>query len=309
MSRVWPTVAVIVPTYRRPVDLARCLDGLARQVRAPDQLIIVARSDDYETLAVLARSTIPHTLTRVSEAGQIPALKAGLRSVDTDIVAFTDDDAVPRADWISRLLVHFADPSVGGVGGRDVIGSEVSQPLSSRVGTLGSWGRLIGNHHVGTGGPRHVDVLKGVNMAFRRHLVRLPSGMGEGAQIHDLAVSLWVRRQGWQLIYDPALIVDHYPAVRYTGTPRANPPARAIREEAYSHTAALLATGMVSPLRLLVYGVLFGDRAFPGPGRFLLGSARGEAQELVHRVIPALRGRFAAHRAYLRGDRLGYGLP
>lgn len=30
------------------------------------------------------------------------------------------------------------------------------------------FGRVIGNHHLGTGGVREVDILKGVNMSFRQ---------------------------------------------------------------------------------------------------------------------------------------------
>jgi hypothetical protein len=153
-----------------------------------------------------------------------------------------------------------------------------------------------------------VDVLKGVNMAFRRHLVQFPCGLrGDGAQAHnDLAISLWVRRQGWRLIYDPGLIVDHYLGARYVGTPRRNPQARAITNDAYNQTAALLATGTVSPLRLLAYGLILGDRAYPGPGRCVAGLATGSATELLRRMIPSFVGRLGAFRAHLYGDRLGY---
>src|SRR5262245_6167605 len=114
----------------------RCLRGLAGQTCPPVQLVVVARADDHRTLAALASSSIKHALIVVSEPGVVHALGAGLRSVDAHIVAFTDDDAVPRPDWISRILDHFADLSVGGVGGRDVISSAPSQPWSSRVGIV-----------------------------------------------------------------------------------------------------------------------------------------------------------------------------
>ena len=34
-------ITVLVPTYRRTSDLARCLDALARQRRAPDEVLVV----------------------------------------------------------------------------------------------------------------------------------------------------------------------------------------------------------------------------------------------------------------------------
>ncbi len=296
-----------MPTYRRSTDIVRCLAGLASQSRRPEQVIVVVRADDQATLAALETSP-GHIRVTVSDPGQVHALASGLRTADTDIVAFTDDDAIPRSNWIAGIADHFLDPHVGGVGGRDIIPSEASQPLSSCVGLLGRWGRVVGNHHVGAGGPRDVDVLKGVNMAFRRHLVRFPKGLrGEGSEVHnDLALCLWVRTKGWRLVYDPALIVDHFPGIRPSTSPRRNLPARATRDQAYNQAAALLATKMLSTSRVVAYGLLCGDRACPGPGRCLVGFARGEGQELSSRVLPATQGRLGAYWSYMRGSRLGY---
>jgi len=37
------SIAVIVPTYRRSQDLARCLEALQNQTRSPDEVIVVIR--------------------------------------------------------------------------------------------------------------------------------------------------------------------------------------------------------------------------------------------------------------------------
>ena len=42
-------MSVLVPSYKRPQDLVRCLAGLARQKRAADQVVVVARRTDDET--------------------------------------------------------------------------------------------------------------------------------------------------------------------------------------------------------------------------------------------------------------------
>ncbi|WP_455777492.1 glycosyltransferase family 2 protein, partial [Burkholderia stabilis] len=42
-------ISVLVPTYRRPADLARCLLALQRQHRLPDEVIVVARPEDDAT--------------------------------------------------------------------------------------------------------------------------------------------------------------------------------------------------------------------------------------------------------------------
>ena len=46
-------LTVLLPTYRRVADLERCLDALGRQHRRPDQVVVVSRRDDADTLAFL----------------------------------------------------------------------------------------------------------------------------------------------------------------------------------------------------------------------------------------------------------------
>ena len=48
-------MSVLVPSYKRPQDLARCLAGLARQRRPADQVVIVARRNDHETIDTVKR--------------------------------------------------------------------------------------------------------------------------------------------------------------------------------------------------------------------------------------------------------------
>ena len=45
----------------------------------------------------------------VSQGGTVAALCAGLSHASGDLVAVTDDDAVPRYDWLERLAVAFQE--------------------------------------------------------------------------------------------------------------------------------------------------------------------------------------------------------
>ena len=221
------SISVIVPTYRRPLDLARCLTALERQARRPDRVIVVIRADDLETQRYLQMRIANDFLTVVfvEREGVVAALNAGLDAADGDIVAFTDDDARPHADWLERIEAHFHDDaSIGGVGGRDYVKGLESEHESSRVGEIQWFGRQIGNHHLGNGPARDVEVLKGVNMSFRSDAIR---GVhfderlrGSGAQVHnELLFCFAVSRGGWRLVYDPAVAVDHFPAERFDDIP------------------------------------------------------------------------------------------
>lgn len=215
-------VTVIVPTYRRPLDLARCLAALRVQRHAPTSVLVTLRDDDHEGRALadeLATTWDVLRSVRVHRTGVVAAMNAALAEAVGDIVALTDDDAEPLEDWLERIVRAFdAAADVGGVGGRDDQAGVTGEERD--VGRLQWFGRTIGNHHVGAGPARDVDVLKGVNCAFRLPLVRAVGFderlRGKGAQVHwELALCLALRRAGWRLVYDPAIRVRHHVGVRH----------------------------------------------------------------------------------------------
>lgn len=218
-------LSVLVPTFRRPADLARCLQALLGQTRGADQILVVARVDDVETLDVVRdwNDRLSIDLVEVTVPGVVHALNAGLARCAGDILAIIDDDAAPRPHWLKRIEAHYvADPTIGGLGGRDWIYNDGVIELgdSAVVGRILWYGRIIGNHHRGAGPARDVDLLKGANWSFRTTAIR-PIGFdtrlrGSGAQVYnEVPASLGVKRAGWRLVYDPEVTVDHYLGTRH----------------------------------------------------------------------------------------------
>lgn len=299
-----PGVTVAVPTYGRPRELARCLAGIAAQTRPPDALFIVACAAD-PGLSAIAAAAAPSgaRIIVITQRSQVAALNAALDAARTEIIAFTDDDAVPRHGWVAAIAAHFAaDTALAGLGGRDIT-HDPGMPaavLRRDVGRIQWFGREICNHHLGSGPCRPVDTLKGANMAFRlaaigtlRFDTRL---IGRGAEPrNDTAFCLALRRRGCRLLYDPALAVDHYPAAKPAGE-RTLFDAETLRME--SHNATLVMLEHLRPaLRpvFLVWAVLVGTRAECG---LLQGLrfARRDGIIALRRVIAAWRGRFGGLR-------------
>lgn len=269
-------LSVVVPTYRRPDDLHRCLQALAQQELLPLEVIVVVRDGDSETWQLLRtledapelHGLILNILT-VTVPGVVAAMNLGLAQAQGDIVVFTDDDAAPHFNWLSKIEAHFVgDDKIAGVGGRDIIQHPNPWDLGTRevVGKLQWHGRVIGEHHRGVGTVREVDVLKGVNMSFRRSALeelKLDERMrGSGAQVHfELVLCLTLRRQGKTLIYDPELLVDHYTASRFDEDQRLKFSEIAYTNAVHNETLALLE--YLSPIRRLVFvfwSILVGTR-------------------------------------------------
>lgn len=269
-------LSVVVPTYRRTDSLEQCLHGLQRQTRPAEEVLVVIREDDEESSSVLMRwASWPELkVVRSQRGGQVAQLNKGLDVLTGDVVAFTDDDAIPHSDWLARIEEHFiAQPDLGGVGGRDHV-EENGQKLvgnKSIVGTVQWFGRIAGNHHIGGRLVRTVDCLKGVNMSFRIAAVgsmRFDVDLrGTGAQTcNDWAFSLAVKKQGWRLLYDPAVAVDHFPAVRFDDDQRNAPTLQAVEDSAYNEHLSLWRHMQPGPRKMaaLCWAWLIGIRNNPG---------------------------------------------
>ncbi len=270
------SVAVIVPSYRRPEALARCLRALSRQTVAPARVVVAVRHSDEGTRRCVERlrtGLANLEIADVSGPGVIRAIDAALGRCSEAVIAQTDDDAVPHRDWIERMLRHYA-ADVGGVGGRDLVWDGTTQPGSNRgwgaqreVGRIAWFGRVAGNHHLGPGLARQVHVLKGVNISLRRELWVLDRELkGSGAQVAwELGMCLRARADGWRLIYDPAILVDHFPAERFDEDCRGRPTLRAQTDAEWNQCFVI---ARHAPARLAgqaaIYQLAVGSHAAPG---------------------------------------------
>lgn len=295
------TIAVVVPTYRRPEALAACLAALAAQRRAADELCVVTRTGD-PSVAIAHDAGATHVL-ELDEPGVLAAMVAGTRATTSDVVCFTDDDAIAPPTWTEQLSAGIsASELIGGVGGRDVVvhaDGSIDQPRAGRVGGVSWFGRHVGNHHVGVGAPRDVSFLKGVNVAYRREALGLPRGLrGEGAQAHfEIAVGRYARSRGWRLRYDPSITVEHHPAERQGHDARTAPSPRAVADASYN---LVVAVGGARGAMRVAYATILGDRGAPGLFRAAGAALTGDA-ETAHRLVPSVRGTLAGGLALGRG--------
>jgi glycosyltransferase involved in cell wall biosynthesis len=313
-SPVLPAISVLVPSIARPRHLERCLQALAAQTLPPLEIVVGRREDDGATARLLRELEpslgVPLRSATTRVAGVVASMNAALRLCRGELVAITDDDAEPFPDWLERLAACFDDPCVGGAGGKDV--QALATGSRANVGRVQWFGRVIGAHHLGVGRARRVDFLKGVNACFRAQLLRgrgFDRRMaGAGAQVGwELATCLPLRREGWAIVYDPAILVRHHVAPRRAQDPdrlhrgefSAGPHADAVHNE----TLALLEHGTrVSRAVFLSFSLLVGTSGEPGLLQLARLFARGRPA-VFSRWLATLEGRRRGLARYLRDRR------
>lgn len=220
-------ISVLVPTYRRPQFLQKALGGLRRQTRSADEIVLGMRNDDEETARFLdagGGEGLPIRRACVAVPGVLASMAAAASQATGDLYCFLDDDAEPLPDWLARIEAHFlAEVRLGALGGKDLLQDHPemrqSEPVAARVGIFTWYGRILGNHHRGSGASREVHVLKGCNLAVSAHAFHQcgfeMSLRGDGAQAHwELALCLDLARLGYRIVFDPDLRVIHHIAPR-----------------------------------------------------------------------------------------------
>jgi glycosyltransferase involved in cell wall biosynthesis len=235
-----PSISVLICTYNRVDLLAQTLAALA-QARVPEgahvELIIVDNNSSDATSTVVhefARTAPwPVRYIKESQQGKSFALNRGVALARGDILALTDDDVLPKEDWLSRLVETFRDPAVMFTFGKVLPRWEVMPPpelLTERAHAI--WGPLAlvdyGDDPVRYDSEHFRDrrLPIGANLAIRRTAIEQVGGwrtdLGRvdnsliAGEDRELCVRLY-KAGLYSGLYDPELVVRHFvPASRMT---------------------------------------------------------------------------------------------
>jgi GT2 family glycosyltransferase len=118
--------SVIVPTYKRPHMLARCLDALLAQDFDPSAYEIIVADDaacaetrrQVECLAARARPFGPaiRYVAVTARHGPAAARNVGWHAARAPILAFTDDDCIPERGWLKAGVAALGEGVAGAAG-------------------------------------------------------------------------------------------------------------------------------------------------------------------------------------------------
>ncbi|MDP9074633.1 MAG: glycosyltransferase, partial [Actinomycetota bacterium] len=184
------------------------------QTQPASQVVLVI--DHNDVLLERARGRWPNHTVVANEHGNglSGARNTGVARASAEVVAFLDDDAAAQPTWLERLVRHFDQPGVGGVGGL-VRPAWVTEPPAWFPPEF-LW--VVGCSY--TGLPKTVAQVRnpiGASMAFGRQLIVEAGGFDEGvgrvgtlpAGCEETELSIRLSRMGYRVVYEPDAVVDH----------------------------------------------------------------------------------------------------
>ena len=200
-------IAVVVPTRNRSRQLLRLLESLERlEGLVPDEVIVVHSDAGDGTSGVLADWTSrPHAFTARAVPqppgfGPGDARNIGLRQARSRIVAFTDDDCIVDARWLSELVPAVdADSGVVGAGG------SVLPTTPDFISRYYAYYRILEP-------PDSLLYLVTANCAYDRRAALEAGGFDAAIPTpggEDVALSIRLRRRGKRFSFAPRAMVRH----------------------------------------------------------------------------------------------------
>lgn len=196
------SLSIVIPAHDEERYLHRCLDAIARQSVAPDQVIVVDNNSTDRTVGI-ARSYPFVTVASESRQGIVYARNRGFSLSRTDIIGRIDADTVLPDEWVETILAHYDDPA--------------------HASTVVTGGTRFYNLHMGNSTARIYDLIVhrynrlllgyyfpwGSNAALPAQAWRdVEAAVCVRTDVHeDLDLGIHLREAGYTIVYKPRLRV------------------------------------------------------------------------------------------------------
>jgi len=203
-----PDLTIVVPVFADPDRLRACLAPLAG--RSP-VIVVDDGSPDGRAISTVAGEFGTRYVRHSENRGASAARNTGLALAATPFVAFLDADCVPSPGWPDDLLDHLADPAVALVAPRIV-----ADPR--QAGRIARYERVRSALDMGLSPAlvrpyAHVWYVPSAAMVARREA--LGAGFDEALHLGEDVDLVWrLHDAGWQVRYEPRVVVAHEARVR-----------------------------------------------------------------------------------------------
>ena len=199
-----PRVSVVVAAREPPDTTEQALLSLARQIQVAEiEVLVVDGSDDGKMEALVKR--FPGFRYIALPGGNLPALKAeAIRQARGEFVAVLDPSDAAAPNWVSEILIAFADASVWAVGGSVILsGPKTASNTAAYLFEYGAFNPPIANGET-------LGDLPGNNVAYRRGaLIDTCADILASEGFNKPFFHERIRACGGQLIIRPGMRVDH----------------------------------------------------------------------------------------------------
>jgi GT2 family glycosyltransferase len=278
-----PRLSVLIPSRERPQRLRRCLDSILACDYPAERLSLLVVDNAPQTDATrqlvdsyAERADIRYL--REDATGSASARNRGLREVETEIVAMTDDDTLVDRHWLTEVARSFARfPTAATVSGL-LLPMELDTQAQMWFEEYGGFSRGFDRRRFDLGANRPAGEPlfpwttglfgTGNNFSFRTAAIReigaFDAALGNGTPALggvDSEILLRTILRGHTIVYEPHAVVHH----------AHRPDYEALRRQIHAYGAGMVACHLKTLLANPGLGLTFAAK-LPTGLRFVLGS-------------------------------------
>jgi cellulose synthase/poly-beta-1,6-N-acetylglucosamine synthase-like glycosyltransferase/peptidoglycan/xylan/chitin deacetylase (PgdA/CDA1 family)/spore germination protein YaaH len=200
-----PRVAVLIPGYNEEKVIVRTVRSVLKS-DYPNLRVIVIDDGSKDRTFEVAREAFASeiaegrvTVLTKANGGKAEALNFGIEHLDEDFYVGIDADTVIAPDAVSKLVRHFADPTIGAVAGNAKVGNRVNL-----------WTRWQALEYITSQNFERraldlfgvVTVVPGAIGAWRTEGVRRAGGYPVNTVAEDADLTMNLLEQGYRVIYE-----------------------------------------------------------------------------------------------------------
>jgi cellulose synthase/poly-beta-1,6-N-acetylglucosamine synthase-like glycosyltransferase len=209
-----PAVTIQLPLYNEMYVADRLIDAVCGMDYPRELLEIQVLDDSTDETRAIAESAVRRFaaegvdiryIHRADRTGyKAGALEAGLKVARGEFVAIFDADFIPRPDFLTQLMAHFADPKIAMVQAR---WGHINQDYSllTKIQSI-----LLDGHFVLEHGGRHragrFFNFNGTAGIWRRAAIEDAGGWQHDTLTEDLDLSYRAQLRGWRFVFRPDVI-------------------------------------------------------------------------------------------------------
>jgi cellulose synthase/poly-beta-1,6-N-acetylglucosamine synthase-like glycosyltransferase len=209
-----PVVTIQLPLYNEMYVADRLIEAVCRIEYPRDRLEIQVLDDSTDETVSIAELAVRRFAAqgvdikyyhRANRSGyKAGALEAGLKAARGEFVAIFDADFIPSADFLTRLMPHFANPRIGMVQAR---WGHINQDYSllTKIQSILLDGHFVLEHGGRNRSGRFFN-FNGTAGAWRRAAIDDAGGWQHDTLTEDLDLSYRAQLRGWQFVFLSDLI-------------------------------------------------------------------------------------------------------
>jgi cellulose synthase/poly-beta-1,6-N-acetylglucosamine synthase-like glycosyltransferase len=209
-----PVVTIQLPLYNEMYVADRLIDAVCAMDYPRDRLEIQVLDDSTDETRAIAGLAVDRWAARGVDIKYIHrrdrtgykagALEQGLKVARGEFVGIFDADFIPTADFLTRLMPHFADAQVGMVQARwGHINAEYS--LLTKIQAILLDGHFVLEHGGRNRGGRFFN-FNGTAGVWRRIAIEDAGGWQHDTLTEDLDLSYRAQLRGWRFVFVSDLI-------------------------------------------------------------------------------------------------------